>query len=220
MQSVRGKGGGSEVFITCAVMRDVVGERLRCKSTLMFSRALDPARCGAMVRCIWKSDVNPVINLTSGEGCSVMMSEANSPLPLAAYMARLFERNIHVVGPQPEFGTAGCGSMHGKTNEDNLVVNTTGTPHAMARLQQLGVKPEIEVFDSSNVANECVNDRLIDDAPLDPSLHGNWLGAPDDLNTLIGMVHQLPSRAGYSPFSMGHMQLPYVALAPLVDANV
>ncbi|MGY3361756.1 uncharacterized protein (DUF849 family) [Bradyrhizobium sp. GM0.4] len=183
--------------------------------------SLDPARCGAMVRSIWKSDVNSVINLTSGEGCSVMLSEANSPLPLAAYMARLFKRNIHVAGPRPEFGTAGCGSMHGKTNEDNLVVNTTGTPHAMARLQQCGVKPEIEVFDSDRMLRTSVSmTALLTMLPLIQVCTEIGYGAPDDLNTLIGMVHQLPSRAAYSPFSMGHMQLPYVALAPLVDANV
>lgn len=74
---------------------------------------VDPARCGAMVRRIRKSDVNPVINLTTGEGCSVLLLKANSPLPSAAgtYMACLFERLIHVVEPRPEICTAGCSSM-------------------------------------------------------------------------------------------------------------
>jgi uncharacterized protein (DUF849 family) len=45
-------------------------------------------------------------------------------------------------------------------------------------------------------------------------------GAPDDLATLLAMVGRLPDGAICSAFSIGRMQIPYVALAPHIGANV
>ena len=45
-------------------------------------------------------------------------------------------------------------------------------------------------------------------------------GAPDDLNTLIAMVGNIPSEWHWSAFSLGAHQLPYVAAAVLAGGNV
>jgi uncharacterized protein (DUF849 family) len=45
-------------------------------------------------------------------------------------------------------------------------------------------------------------------------------GAPDDPLTLLSMVEQLPAGAVFSAFSIGRMQLPYVAMAALAGGNV
>jgi uncharacterized protein (DUF849 family) len=45
-------------------------------------------------------------------------------------------------------------------------------------------------------------------------------GAPDDPSTLMAMVNQLPPGAIFSAFSIGRMQLPYVALAAIAGGNV
>jgi uncharacterized protein (DUF849 family) len=45
-------------------------------------------------------------------------------------------------------------------------------------------------------------------------------GAPDDPTTLLALVHALPDGCVFSAFSIGRMQLPYVALAPMVGGNV
>ena len=45
-------------------------------------------------------------------------------------------------------------------------------------------------------------------------------GAPDDLATLMAMVNRLPPDTIFSAFSIGRMQLPYVALAVLAGGNV
>ena len=45
-------------------------------------------------------------------------------------------------------------------------------------------------------------------------------GAPDDPGTLLAMVSQLPPGAVFSAFSIGRMQLPYVAMAVLAGGNV
>jgi uncharacterized protein (DUF849 family) len=103
------------------------------------------------------------------------------------------------------------------------MVNTPGMLRAMAaRIQELGVRPELEVFDTGHLVfvHELIRDGLIDDPPLIQLCTGIPYGAPDDLGTLLAMVNRLPANAVYSAFSIGRMELPFVALSPLVGANV
>jgi uncharacterized protein (DUF849 family) len=45
-------------------------------------------------------------------------------------------------------------------------------------------------------------------------------GAPADPATLLAMAGQLPPGALFSAFAIGRMQLPFVALAPVIGGNV
>ena len=45
-------------------------------------------------------------------------------------------------------------------------------------------------------------------------------GAPDDLATLVSIVHNLPDNWIFSAFSIGRNQLPYAALAVLAGGNI
>ncbi len=45
-------------------------------------------------------------------------------------------------------------------------------------------------------------------------------GAPDDLNTLMAMVNNVPPDWFWSAFSIGRNQMPYVAAAVLAGGNV
>jgi uncharacterized protein (DUF849 family) len=106
---------------------------------------------------------------------------------------------------------------------DYLLVNTPGMLRAMARrVQELGVRPELEVFDTGHLVfvKELIADGLIDDPPLIQLCTGIPYGAPDDPLTLLAMVNQLPPGAIFSTFSIGRMQLPFVAMAALVGGNV
>lgn len=187
---------------------------------------LNPALYREVVQRIRKSDVNPVINLTTANGGDLVLGGPDSPLPpdpAGTDMAGALDRLVHVEELRPEICTLDCGSMNGKTNGEYIMVNSTGMLRAMAkRVQELGVRPELEVFDTGHLrlVNDFVKEGLIDDPPLIQLCMGIGYGAPDDLTTLIAMVHQLPRRAVYSAFSVGPMQLPYAALAPLVGANV
>jgi uncharacterized protein (DUF849 family) len=187
--------------------------------------SLDPALWRAVVGRIRQSDVNPVLNLTTGEGCGVVLGGPDTPLPLASgtWMASARERLAHIEELRPEICTLDCGSKSGKTNVEGVMVNTAGMMRAMAaRCQELGVKPELEVFDTGHVllANDLVKDGLIDGVPLYQLCMGVGYGAPTDLTTLMAMVHLLPQHAVYSAFSIGPMQLPYAALSPLAGAHV
>ena len=55
---------------------------------------------------------------------------------------------------------------------------------------------------------------------LPPLSMGVRRGAPDDINTLMAMVNNVPDHWTYSAFSIGRRQLAYVAAAYLVGGNV
>jgi len=106
---------------------------------------------------------------------------------------------------------------------DYVMVNTPGMLRAMAeRIRELGVRPELEVFDTGHLVmvNELVRDGLIDDPALIQLCMGIPYGAPNDPTTLLALVARLPPGAVFSAFSIGRMQLPYVALAALAGGNV
>jgi uncharacterized protein (DUF849 family) len=106
---------------------------------------------------------------------------------------------------------------------DYVMVNTPGMLRAMARrIQELGVRPELEVFDTGHLVQvkHLIRDGLIDDPPLIQLCLGIPYGAPDDPGTLLALVSQLPQNAIFSAFSIGRMQLPYVAMAVLAGGNV
>jgi uncharacterized protein (DUF849 family) len=103
------------------------------------------------------------------------------------------------------------------------MVNTPEMLRAMAqRVQALGVRPELEVFDTGHLVlvKELIAEGLIDDPVLIQLCMGIPYGAPDDVGTLLAMVERLPAGAVFSAFSIGRMQLPYVAMAALAGGNV
>jgi uncharacterized protein (DUF849 family) len=106
---------------------------------------------------------------------------------------------------------------------DYVLVNTPGILRAMAhRVQELGVRPELEVFDSGHLVlvKELIDEGLIHDPVLIQLCMGIPYGAPDDPTTLMTLVGQLPAGCVFSAFSIGRMQLPYVAMAALAGGNV
>jgi uncharacterized protein (DUF849 family) len=106
---------------------------------------------------------------------------------------------------------------------DYVMTNTPGMLEAMARrVQALGVRPEIEVFDTGHLllAKHLVRQGVIDDPVMLQLCMGIPYGAPDDLNTLMAIVNNIPESWTYSMFSIGRMQLPYVAMAALAGGNV
>ncbi len=186
--------------------------------------ARDPALYREVVERVRAADVDVVLNLTAGMGGDLVLGGTERPLPLAqgTDMAGAEERLAHVAELLPEICTLDCGSMN-FAEGDYVMTNTPGMLRAMAaRVQRLGVRPEIEVFDTGHLvlARQLVREGLIDDPVLIQLCMGIPYGAPDDPTTLLAMVQNLPPGAVFSAFSIGRMQLPYVAMAALAGGNV
>jgi uncharacterized protein (DUF849 family) len=188
--------------------------------------ARDPELYRGVIERIRASEVDPVLNLTAGMGGDLVLGGVEAPLPPdpdGTDMAGASERLAHVEQLLPEICTLDCGTMNFAAGGDYIMANAPGMLRAMSRrVQELGVRPELEVFDTGQLVfvHELINEGLIDDPPLIQLCMGIPYGAPHDLATLLAMVQRLPPNAVFSTFGIGRMQLPYAALAPIVGANV
>ncbi len=185
----------------------------------------DPALYGDVVERIRSSDVDVVLNLTAGMGGDLVLGGIESPLPpnpVGTDMAGATERLAHVAELRPEICTLDCGTMN-FAEGDYVMTNTPSMLREMARqIRELGVRPEIEVFDTGHLvfAKQLIAEGLVDEPAMLQLCMGIPYGAPDDPGTLLALVNQLPSGCVFSAFAIGRMQLPYVALAPIVGGNV
>ena len=174
---------------------------------------------------IREADVDVILNLTAGMGGDMVFGSVESPLPYSENgtdMAGADERVQHLEECLPEICTLDCGTMN-FAEADYVMTNTPGMLRSMAqKMTNLGVRPEIEAFDTGHLwfAKQLVNEGLIEN-PVMVQLCMNvpW-GAPDDLNTLMAMVNNIPIEWTFSAFSLGRHQMPYVAAAVLTGGNV
>jgi uncharacterized protein (DUF849 family) len=103
------------------------------------------------------------------------------------------------------------------------MTNTPGMLQAMGRMMtELGVKPEIEAFDTGHLwyAKQLVSDGVLAPDALVQLCMGVPWGAPDDLNTFMSMVNNVPDNWTFSGFGLGRNQMAYVAASVLAGGNV
>jgi uncharacterized protein (DUF849 family) len=187
--------------------------------------ARDPKLYREVVEHIRASDVDVVINLTAGMGGDVVFGQGEHPLPLdpaGTDMVGPLERLAHVEQLLPEICTIDCGTMNFLAG-DYVMTNTPSMLRAMAkRVQELGVRPELEVFDTGHLVfvKQLIKEGLLDDPVMIQLCMGIPYGAPDDPGTFMAMVNQLPKGAVFSGFSIGRHQLPFVAMAAYAGGNV
>ena len=170
------------------------------------------------------AEVDVVLNLTAGMGGDLVFGSPGSPLPLAegTDMAGAEERVVHVAECRPEICTLDCGTMN-FAEADYVMTNTPGMLRSMGGLMtEMGVLPEIEAFDTGHLwlAKRLVADGFLKSPALVQLCMGVPWGAPDDLNTFIAMVNNVPPDWTWSAFSIGRNEMPYVAAAVLAGGNV
>ena len=174
---------------------------------------------------IRESDTDVVINLTAGMGGDLVIGSADQPLPLdemGTDMASAADRVEHVAECRPEICTLDCGTMN-FAEADYVMVNTPGMLRSMAgMMKDLGVRVEIEAFETGHLwlAKQLVEEGLIEKPVMVQLCMGIPWGAPDDLNTFMAMVNNVPSDWTFSAFSLGRNEMPYVAAAVLAGGNV
>ena len=89
-------------------------------------------------------------------------------------------------------------------------------------MTDFGVCPEIEAFDTGHLwyAKQLMKDGILKSPGLVQLCMGVPWGAPDDLNTFMAMVNNVPRDWTFSAFSLGRNQMPYVAASILAGGNV
>jgi uncharacterized protein (DUF849 family) len=104
-----------------------------------------------------------------------------------------------------------------------VYLNTPRTLSAMARrFRELGVKPEIEVFQAGDIllANHFHEHGLFDEPPLYQFVLGVKWGAPATPGTMAYMKDLLPAGSLWAAFGISRLQMPMAAQAVLLGGNV
>jgi len=176
-----------------------------------------------VVERIRDSGSEVVINLTSGMGGDLML-DIDDPAVQAegTDMVDGLTRLEHVEALRPDICTLDCGSMNfGEGN--SVMVNTPHVLRIMAkRVQELGVKPELEVFETGQLwfAKQMASEGLINDPPMFQICLGIPYGAPADTAHMKVMADAMPAGAIWAGFGISRMQMPMVAQAVLLGGHV
>jgi uncharacterized protein (DUF849 family) len=165
-----------------------------------------------------------IINLTSGMGGDLAIGHGESPMD--------FGNDSDLVGPEtrlahveellPDICSLDCGTLN--FGDGNMIyVSTPDMLRAGAkRIQSLGVKPELECFDTGHLwfAKQMIAEGLVDSPPMFQLCHGIPWGAPANTATMKAMVDNLPEDAVWAGFGIGRMQMPMVAQTVLLGGHV
>jgi uncharacterized protein (DUF849 family) len=181
----------------------------------------DPAHFREVVGRIRDSGTDVVLNLTCGMGGRLVLDDEDPAVMVAGTdLATPAERMQHVSELLPEICTIDCGSMNfGR----EVVVNRLGDLERMARIaQQLGVKPELEVFDFGQIgmARHLIDQGLIDGAPLFQLCLGITGGTPATTAAMLALRDALPPGSHWGAFGISRTEFPMVAQAAILGGNV
>jgi uncharacterized protein (DUF849 family) len=183
----------------------------------------DPRLYRQVVERLRASNVDMIINLTAGMGGDF---EVGDPDPLKhgpnTDLVGALERLVHVEELRPEICTLDCGTLNFGDGNSIFVSTPTQLRHGAKRIRELGVKPELEVFDTGHLsfAKQMLKEGLLEQPPLFQFCLGIPWGASADTTTMKAMKDSLPDGAVWAGFGIGRMQMPMVAQAVLLGGNV
>ena len=199
----------------------VVHCHVRDPATGRFSR--DVALYRELMERIREADVDIIVNLTAGMGGDLEIGAGERPMAFGPNtdLVGPLTRLAHVEELLPEICTLDCGTLN-FGDGDTVYVSTPAQLRAGAkRIQELGVKAELEIFDTGHLwfAKQMMSEGLLDDPLFQLCLGIPW-GAPADTTTMKAMVDNLPAGAVWAGFGIGRMQMPMAAQAVLLGGNV
>jgi len=241
----------SDVIVTCALTGagDTVSrsEHVPVTPAQIAASAVDAANAGAtvvhvhvrdpdtgrgsrrtdlyadVVERIRDAGVDVIVNLTAGMGGDLQVRDDDPGTPgPATDLVGARDRLVHVDALRPEICTLDCGSLNFGDGDMAYVSTAEMLRIGAAHIQALGVKPELECFDTGHVrlANQLVAEGLVDPPPLYQLCMGIPYGAPAEPRVLQAMVDLLPAGAQWAAFGIGRMQLPMAAQAVLLGGHV
>ncbi|WP_299193031.1 3-keto-5-aminohexanoate cleavage protein [uncultured Litoreibacter sp.] len=165
-----------------------------------------------------------IINLTAGMGGDAVFG-GDDPLPLqnGTDLIGPTERLSHVKKLRPDICTLDCGSYN--VGDGNLVyVSTSDYIRVGAkRIRQLGVRPELEVFDLGHLrySLKLLRDGVFDAPTMIQFCLGVPYGAPADTAAMKMMADMVREHdVIWSAFGVGRDQLRMVAQAVLLGGHV
>ncbi len=236
-----------EVIVSCAVTGGAEPARHRPKTPVEIAEsAIEAAQAGAAIvhlhvrdpetgaasreidyyrqvfELVRRSSVDVIINLTTGMGGDIVFDDDDlSRYGGGSDFVPALERIAHVELLRPEICSLDCGPV--AFSERLVQIFTLEMVRKMAqRIHELGVKPEIEVFDFAGItiANQIIAEGLIDDPAWFQICLGIPWATPANSHTMKALSDALPSGSLWSGFGVSRMEMPMVAQAILLGGNV
>ena len=185
----------------------------------------DPKLFKEVVDRVRQSGTDIILNLTCGLGAFFLPDPEDEARALPeSDVIPVAERVRHLEECLPEI--ASLDITTGNQVEGTLefvYLNTTRTLRAMARrFQELGVKPELEVFSAGDIlfGKSLISDGLIGGVPLFQMVLGVLWGAPATTETMIYQRNLIPENAQWAAFGIARDEMPMVAQSALLGGNV
>jgi uncharacterized protein (DUF849 family) len=183
-----------------------------------------------VVKRIRESKVDVLVNLTCGMGGYIVVGDnglADTPAPGSDFCSQE-DRMRHVIDLcnegkyRPDIATLDCGSLNFGDGNRAYVSTPNYLRKGAAILRDLGVKAELEVFDTGNLwfVKQLVKEDLIPAPALIQLCLGIPYGVPADTGHLLAMVNSLPADTVWTSFAISRMQMPWVAQSILLGGNV
>jgi uncharacterized protein (DUF849 family) len=165
------------------------------------------------------SDTDVILNLTTGAGAR-FIPPIDNPAAGAAGMKTAAERVEHVVKLKPEICTLDIATMNFGSYS---LINSHDYIKAMAKMiNEVGVKPELEVFDTGQLrlALEFVKSGDLPPNPLFQFCLGILGGAPATPEVMMLMKSMIAPGTLWAGFGISRMQMPMVAQVLILGGNV
>ncbi|MBV8740295.1 MAG: 3-keto-5-aminohexanoate cleavage protein [Sinobacteraceae bacterium] len=183
-----------------------------------------------VVKRIRESGVDVIVNLTCGMGGYIVAGEKglqDTPGPGSDFCSQE-DRMRHVIDLchegkyRPEIATLDCGSLNFGDGNRAYVSTPNYLRQGATILRDLGVKAELEIFDTGNLwfVKQLIKEGLIPSPALIQLCMGIPWGVPADVGHLLAMVNSLPADAIWTSFAVSRMQMPWVAQSVLLGGNV
>ena len=177
-----------------------------------------------VVSRIKENGTDVIINLTSGMGGDIEIGPEDDLLKFGPNtdFINAMERLSHVEKILPDICSLDCGTLN--FGDGNMIY--VSTPEQLRigakRIQELGVKPELEIFDTGHMwfANQMYSEGLLDAPALYQICLGIPYGAPANTSSMENMVKMVPEGSNWAAFGIGAMQMPMAAQAVLLGGNV
>ncbi len=183
-------------------------------------RSGDPALFREVYQRIKDSGSDILINLTTSEGARFVPGLENAGTGGAGTtLLQPLKRLIHIEQLKPDICTLDAGTFN---FGEFIFVNTPRHLRVMARrIQELGVKPELEVFEPGHImfARKLIEQGLVNQPPMFQICLGIAHAAPATTGILAVMKNLLPENARWSAFGISRWEFDIVAQVVSQNGN-
>ena len=177
-----------------------------------------------VVSRIRESNVDVIINLTTGMGGDLFLGPDEEPMNFSdnTDCVGMMERIKHVEELLPAICSLDCGSFNYAEGDYVYISTPNMLEQGARRLQEIGVKPELEVFELGHIsfAKHLIAQGLVDDPPLFQVCLGIRWAAEANTASFKTMVDALPEGCNWAGFGTSAMEMPMVAQAVLLGGNI